>query len=234
MEAEEGRLPDDGLLQAGGGMVAAPSPATAGRGQPEARVPVIPSPRQGGMELCGRSRAGAIKRATTPPGGGHDIHEHAPGCARAVHIASLAAGAGQRAWACAKAVEDQGQQPAGGRDAADAGAAPAGDAVEVDGLLAGCGEPLGGLGGSPADPPGAPFGDGAAAHGGVGLTVTRREPGPGAQLRAPAKRCTFPISATNTAASTGPTPGMAWMARQPTSPANAAATSRCRGVISWS
>jgi hypothetical protein len=61
-----------------------------------ARVPVIPSPRQGGMELCGRSRAGSIKQATTPPGGGHDTHEHAPGCARAVHIASL--GARQRTW----------------------------------------------------------------------------------------------------------------------------------------
>jgi hypothetical protein len=52
----------------------------------------------GGMELCGRRRAGAIKRATTPPGGGHDTHEHAPGCARAVHIASLGAGARQRTW----------------------------------------------------------------------------------------------------------------------------------------
>ena len=35
-------------------------------------MPVIGSPRQGGMELCGRSRAGSIKWATTPPGGGHD------------------------------------------------------------------------------------------------------------------------------------------------------------------
>jgi hypothetical protein len=61
-------------------------------------------------------------------------------------------------------------------------AAPVGDAVEVGGLLAGCGEPLGGLDGSPADQPGALFGDGAAAHGGVRLVVTRREPSPGAQL----------------------------------------------------
>jgi hypothetical protein len=29
----------------------------------EARVLVIPSPPKGGMELCGRSRAGSIKRA---------------------------------------------------------------------------------------------------------------------------------------------------------------------------
>jgi hypothetical protein len=57
-----------------------------------------PFAAQGGMELCGRSRAGSIKRATTPPGGGHDTHEHAPGCARAVHIASLDAGARQRTW----------------------------------------------------------------------------------------------------------------------------------------
>jgi hypothetical protein len=67
-------------------------------GSPRLGVPVIPSPRQGGMELCGRSRAGSIKRATTPPSGGHDTHEHAPGCARAIHIACLGAGARQRTW----------------------------------------------------------------------------------------------------------------------------------------
>ena len=57
-----------------------------------------PFAAQGGMELCGRSRAGSIKRATTPLGGGHDTHEHAPGCARAVHIACLGADARQRTW----------------------------------------------------------------------------------------------------------------------------------------
>jgi len=98
-EAKRERLPGSmASFQADVAGVAAPSPATAGRGQPEARVPVIPSPRQGGMELCGRSRAGSIKWATTPPGGGHDTHEHAPGCARAVHIACLGAGARQRTW----------------------------------------------------------------------------------------------------------------------------------------
>jgi hypothetical protein len=52
----------------------------------------------GGMELCGRSRAGSIKRATTPPGG---VMTHASTrrpSARAVHIASLGAGARQRTW----------------------------------------------------------------------------------------------------------------------------------------
>jgi hypothetical protein len=76
------------------GQRAAPSPATAGRGQPEARVPVIPSPRRGGMELCGRSRAGSIKRATTPPGGGHDTHERAPGCAEPFTSPAWAPGSG--------------------------------------------------------------------------------------------------------------------------------------------
>ena len=66
------------------------SPRGSGAGHPFAA--------QGGMELCGRSRAGSIKRATTPPGGGHDTHEHAPGCARAVHRASAVAGARQRTW----------------------------------------------------------------------------------------------------------------------------------------
>jgi hypothetical protein len=50
----------------------------------------------GGMELCGRSQTSSIKRATTPPGGGHDTPEHAPGRVRAVHPAS--AGARQRTW----------------------------------------------------------------------------------------------------------------------------------------
>jgi hypothetical protein len=63
-----------------------------------ARVPVIGSPRQGGMERCGRSRAGSIKRATTPPRGVMTLGEHAPGCARADHIASAGAGPRQRTW----------------------------------------------------------------------------------------------------------------------------------------
>jgi hypothetical protein len=41
--------------------------------------------------------------------------------------------------AVAQAVVDQREQPAGGGDAADAGAAPVGDAVKVGGLLAASG-----------------------------------------------------------------------------------------------
>ena len=40
--------------------------------------------------------------------------------------------------------------------------------------------------------------------------------------RAEANRVTFPISATNTAAHTGPIPGMAWIARHPRSVARRA------------
>ena len=70
MEAEEGRLPVGGLLQAGvqgwwqlhrQQPLAVGSPSS-GAGHPFAA--------QGGMELCGRSQAGSIKRATTPPGRG--------------------------------------------------------------------------------------------------------------------------------------------------------------------
>jgi hypothetical protein len=67
--------------------------------QPEARVPVIPSPRHGGMELCGRSRAGSIKRATTPPSGVMTNASARPGCARAGHYpTSVDAGTRQRTW----------------------------------------------------------------------------------------------------------------------------------------
>jgi hypothetical protein len=45
-------------------------PNEFGGGSAGARVPVIPSPRRGGMEWCGRSQAGSIKRATSPRMGG--------------------------------------------------------------------------------------------------------------------------------------------------------------------
>jgi hypothetical protein len=65
------------------------------------------------------------------------------------------------------------------------------------------------LDGRPAHPPRALFGDGTPAHGGVRLAVTRGQPGPAGEAVGPAKRCTSPISATNTAPSTSPTPGWA-------------------------
>src|SRR4029453_14388717 len=151
MAAEEGRLPVDGLLQAGGGVVAAPSPATAGRGQPEARVPVIGSPRQGGMELCGRSRAGASKRATTPPGGVMtDTSTHRLRPSRSHRLSWRQAADLAVAQAMKTRVSSLGA--AGTRPTA--GGPPGGDAVEPGGLLAGCGEPLGGLDRGPADQPG--------------------------------------------------------------------------------
>ena len=77
---------------------AAPLPATAGWGQPGARVPVIGSPRQaawscaaaaGRAQSSGRPRrqAGVMTNASARPG-----------CVRAVHIASLGAAARQRTW----------------------------------------------------------------------------------------------------------------------------------------
>jgi hypothetical protein len=38
----------------------------SGSASPVDRVPVISSPRCGGMEWCGRSQAGSIRRATSP------------------------------------------------------------------------------------------------------------------------------------------------------------------------
>jgi hypothetical protein len=158
-----------------------------------------------------RSRTGSIKRATTPPGGGHDTHEHAPRLrpsrshrlpwCQAAHLAVT------------QAVVDQREQLAGGGDAADAGAAPAGDAVKVDGLLAACREPLGGLDGGPADQPRALFGDRAAAHGGVGLAVAGRQPSPGAQLRGGGEAADVADLGDEDGGQHRAHPGMAWMAR---------------------
>ena len=76
-----------------------------------------------------------------------------------------------------------------------------------------CGpDALHGLDRGPADQPAALLGDPAAVHGGVGLVVLRGQPRPRRQLRGPGKRVMSPISATNTAASTGPTPGISWIA----------------------
>jgi hypothetical protein len=99
MEAEEGGLPRSAAsfrrsVGVGDSSIASDRWLWAARGSGAGH----PFAASGGMELCGRSRAGSIKRATTPPSGGHDTHEHAPGCARAVHIASLGAGARQRTW----------------------------------------------------------------------------------------------------------------------------------------
>ena len=66
----------------------------------------------------------------------------------------------------------------------------------------------------PPDQPGALLGDPAAVHVGVGLVMLRRQPGPAGQLRgAWSNRVTSPISATNTAPSTGPIPGISCTAR---------------------
>src|SRR4029453_12280369 len=136
--------------------------------------------------------------------------------------------------AVTQAVIDQREQLTGGRDAADAGAAAAGDTVEVGGLLAASREPLGGLDGGPADQPGPCLVIGPRRTVVSDSRWRGVSPAQEHSCGAPAKRWTSPISATNTAASTGPTPGMVWRARYPTSPAKASATSRCRVVISWS
>ena len=134
----------DLLRRGSGGQGAAPSPATAGQGSPRARVPVIPSPRQGGMELCGRSRR-AQSNGRPRRQAGVMTHTSTRRAAPEPFTLPLPTPRPGSALAVAQAVVDQGQQPAGGSDAADAGAAPVGDAVEVGGLLAGPGQPLGGL-----------------------------------------------------------------------------------------
>jgi hypothetical protein len=55
------------------------------------RVPVISSPRGDGMECFGRSLAGSIKGAATPPeAGAMTNNELAPGCVAGSHDRSSA------------------------------------------------------------------------------------------------------------------------------------------------
>jgi hypothetical protein len=61
-------------------------------------------------------------------------------------------------------------------------------------------------------PAGSLPGDRAAVAVGVGLVLAGRQPDPAGQLGGPGKRVTSPISATSTAASTGPSPSIAWIA----------------------
>ena len=65
---------------------------------------------------------------------------------------------------------------------------------------------LDGLDDRPAQHLRALLGDVPAGHLDVGLAVPRSQPGPAAQLGTARNRCMSPISATMTAASTGPTP----------------------------
>ena len=81
-----------------------------------------------GMELCGRSRAGSIKGATSPESGGHDSSRaRVPGCVRA-SSPGLAKAAD---FSVAQPVVDQGEDPASSRHPADVAAPAGGDAVEV-------------------------------------------------------------------------------------------------------
>ena len=84
----------------------------------------------------------------------------------------------------------------------------------------------------PAQHPRALLGDVPADHLGVGLVVPRRQPGPRAQP--PGCRGTgvmSPISATMTAASTGPMPGSCWIARVSLMPGQQVGESPCSSTV---
>jgi hypothetical protein len=134
-------------VEAGGSSIASNRWPWAAR----ARVPVIGSPRQGGMELCGRSRAGASKRATTPPGGVMtDTSTRRLRPSRSHRLSWRQAAD----LAVAQAMKTRVSSLGAAATRPTAGGPPVGDAVEPGGLLAGCGEPLGGLDRGPADQPG--------------------------------------------------------------------------------
>ena len=177
---------------------------------------VIPSPRwwrHGGVR--GAAVGGVNQRGRPRQGGGHDLHDPRPpgsgGCSRrrrsgaAVQARGCGGHAGRRTRARA----------ARGRRRPHRCCGPGGRATRsrICPRRVCAGQRLHRLDRGPADQPGALLGDPPAVHGGVGLVVLRGQPGPGGQLLGRAKRVTSPISATNTAPSTGPIPGMAWIAR---------------------
>jgi hypothetical protein len=110
-------------------------------------------------------------------------------------------------------VEDQGEQfPGGGHDA-DVAATAGGDPIPVLPQAGMGADALHGLDRRPAHQPRTLFRDPAAVHGGVGFVVFRVSPAHEASCSGRWKRVMSPISATNTAASTSPTPGICWIAR---------------------
>lgn len=131
------------------------------------------------MECYGCSQAGSIKKLDRA-GWGQTQNDLAPGWA----------GTGSRRSGqatdvpVAKPVEDQGEQSAGGGDLADVGAASFADADPGLPDRPGA-DTLRRLHGRPAHQCAALFGDPAAVHLRIGLTVGRGQPGPGGQLLGP-------------------------------------------------
>ena len=112
----------------------------------------------------------------------------------------------------AQPVEDQFDEFSSRRDDADVAPAAGADVVaELSQAAMGAGT-LDGFDRGPAHQFAALFGDPTAVDRGVGFVVFWSQPGPAGQLRGSTKAVTSPISATNTAARTGPTPEIAWIA----------------------
>src|SRR4029450_5134738 len=94
------------------------------------------------------------------------------------------------------------------------------------------GLPLDRLDHRPAQHPRALLGDMPADHLGVGLGVPGVRPAQEASCPGPGNRRMSPISATMTAASTGPMPGSCWIAAYPSCPASRAPSTVSRRVSS--
>ncbi len=121
------------------------------------QLPVIPSPRRGGMERFGTSRAGSIN-ASVRPKGTMTHNELAPGRDRSVssRFAETAE------LAVSERVEDEGEQSPRGGDGRDALPATLGDAFFLCPEERGRALPLHGLDHHPADEATALLGDLAA------------------------------------------------------------------------
>jgi hypothetical protein len=109
-------------------------------------------------------------------------------------------------------VENQGEQLAGGGDHTDVAPAAACDLIAQLTQPVMLADALDSFHSGPADQGAALLGDPSAVNFGVGLVVLGVSPAQLLNWLGPGKRCTSPISATNTAPRIGPTPGMAWIA----------------------
>ncbi len=109
-------------------------------------------------------------------------------------------------------VVDQGEQFAGGGDHSDVAPAAAPDLITDLPQSVMLADALDGFHCGPSEEGVALLGDPPAVNLGIGLVVCGSQPGPAAYWPGLGKRCTSPISATNTAPRIAPTPGMAWTA----------------------
>ena len=173
-------------------------------GQPVCRVPVayLRHAPTGGEHEAVRSRPRRAQSwdSTTPAGGSCRSRAASWPCPTSRRVGGEAAD-----LAVAQAVVDEREEMTRRGDAPDVAAPPGADPGFHRGDLRVAHGTRDGLDGGPAQQPAALLGDVPAMAVAVGLAQPGCQPGPRAQPSRVVERLTSPISATNTAAKTGPT-----------------------------